>query len=239
MYTAAITAILELVPGIQEFRVSFPELASMCIKPGQHMMVTHAHVKGDDGEMIKRPFAIVSPPAMRDTLVFCVRISPASNPLVSHLATLRVGDTLFLDGPHGTHVLHDSDNDCIFVVGGTGLAGVLPMIRHLAMDGMKRKAILFYSIKTPEQYLYREELEHLAAKYVERFKVITTFTNISSNSVHYFTGRLSEDMIAKHVPFVNTKRAEIYICGSPAMIQDMNGILEKLGLGKNIINARK
>ena len=75
---------------------------------------------------------------------------------------LKRGDMLGIRGPFGTHwpVEEAVGHDVVIVAGGIGLAPLRPALYRLMAQREKyRKIVLLYGTRTPEDILYRRELE--------------------------------------------------------------------------------
>jgi len=138
------TFTLELVPADRDKRISF--------RPGQFNML---YVFGV-GEV---PISISGDPASPSCYVHTTR----SVGLVTNaLGRLRPGDGLGLRGPYGSHWpdTDDSGRDVVVVAGGIGLAPLRPVVyRLMAERDRYRRVVLLYGARSPEEILYRRELE--------------------------------------------------------------------------------
>jgi len=104
---------------------------------------------------------------------------PADDPVLQHttrvvgtvtkaMRLLRRGDLLGIRGPYGTHwpVADAVGRDVVIVAGGIGLAPLRPALYRLMAQREKyRKIVLLYGTRTPEDILYRNELEHWRGKF--------------------------------------------------------------------------
>jgi NAD(P)H-flavin reductase len=78
------------------------------------------------------------------------------------VTTLKPGDLLGLRGPFGTAWPTEelAGQDVVVVAGGLGLAPLRPSIYHLlANRGQFGKVVLLYGTRSPEEILYRRQLE--------------------------------------------------------------------------------
>jgi NAD(P)H-flavin reductase len=112
-----------------------------------------------------------------------IPISISGNPTAQHIIqhTTRVvgtvtkamrrhgrGDTLGVRGPFGSHWPVDecAGRDVVIVAGGIGLAPLRPAIyRLLAERNRYGKVVVLYGARTPEDILYRRELEQWRGKF--------------------------------------------------------------------------
>jgi len=81
---------------------------------------------------------------------------------------LKHGDTMGIRGPFGSHwpVQEAAGRDVVIVAGGIGLAPLRPALYRLMAEREKyRKIVLLYGTRTPEDMLYRHELEQWRGKF--------------------------------------------------------------------------
>jgi len=84
------------------------------------------------------------------------------------LAERRAGDTVGVRGPFGSHwpVEAAYGEDVVFVAGGIGLAPLRPAIyRVLSERGKFGNVIVFYGARTPEDILFRKELQSWRSRF--------------------------------------------------------------------------
>jgi NAD(P)H-flavin reductase len=126
--------------------------------PGQFNMV---YVFGT-GEI---PISISGDPTDETTLTHTTR---AVGTVTKAMDKLRVGDVVGVRGPFGTHwpVEHARGSDVVIVTGGIGLAPLRPAIYHLLNNrDQYGKLVLLYGTRTPNDILYRHELERWRSRF--------------------------------------------------------------------------
>lgn len=82
--------------------------------------------------------------------------------VTSAIRLVKRGDTLGVRGPFGTHwpVEACDGRDVVIVAGGLGLAPLRPVLYHLLADPLRfRRVALLYGTRTPDDILFRPELE--------------------------------------------------------------------------------
>lgn len=144
------TFTLELVPADSAEGFSFA--------PGQFNML---YVYGV-GEV---PISISSDPSDAPLLQHTTRVVGT---VTKAMRLLKRGDMLGIRGPFGTHwpVEDATGRDVVIVAGGIGLAPLRPALYRLMAQREKyRKIVLLYGTRTPEDILYRHELEHWRGKF--------------------------------------------------------------------------
>ena len=144
------TFTLEIVPADSAEGFSF--------RPGQFNML---YVYGV-GEV---PISISSDPAASPVLHHTTRVVGT---VTKAMRLLARGDMLGIRGPFGTHwpVEDATGRDVVIVAGGIGLAPLRPALYRLMAQREKyRKIVLLYGTRSPEDILYRNELEHWRGKF--------------------------------------------------------------------------
>ena len=84
------------------------------------------------------------------------------------MAKLKAGDTIGVRGPFGScwPVEAAKGNDVLLIAGGIGLAPLRPVIYQVLAERRKYgKVFLLYGARTPEDMLYRAELEKWRARF--------------------------------------------------------------------------
>lgn len=131
---------------------------SFSFLPGQFNMI---YVFGV-GEV---PISISSDPLNPRTFQHTTRVVGSVS---KSMGSLKKGDVLGVRGPFGTHwpVEEAEGRDVVVVTGGIGLAPLRPALYHLMAQREKyHKIVLLYGARTPEDILYRRELERWRSKF--------------------------------------------------------------------------
>jgi len=105
------------------------------------------------------PVSISGDPTKPQTLVHTVRSVGA---VTQALHKLKRGDVLGVRGPFGSHwpVEEATGSDVVMVAGGIGLAPLRPVLYYLLSNRDKYgRVVLVYGARTPQDMLYRLELE--------------------------------------------------------------------------------
>lgn len=111
------------------------------------------------------PISISGDPTQPRPLVHTVR---AVGAVTRAICTLQRGAVLGVRGPFGSAwpVATAVGQDVVLVAGGLGLAPLRPVLYHvLAHREQYGKVVLLYGTRTPEELLYRRQLEHWRARF--------------------------------------------------------------------------
>lgn len=180
-------------------------------------------------KIVKRAYSIGSSPADKSALEFFIAIVPDGS-LTPRLLIPEVGARVHV-GPKitGTFTLADSKptDDLVFVSTGTGLAPFVAMLRTPGTLLPSRSVTLIHGVRYPKDFAYVEELRNFERTHPGRF----TYLPIASRADESYPGlkgrvqRLFEDGTVKTDP----SKSRIYLCGNPAMIEDMEKHLADKG----------
>jgi len=173
------------------------------------------------------PISISGDPDKPGVLVHTTR---AVGTVTKVMARLRRGDVIGVRGPYGTPwpVDQAEGNDVVIVAGGIGLAPLRPALyRLLARRDQFGKVVLLYGTRTPEDILYRKELERWRARFdVDVYVTVDRATAPWRGSVGVVT-----HLIPK-APF-DPLSAVALICGPEIMMRFSVLELEKRGVAAN------
>jgi NAD(P)H-flavin reductase len=110
------------------------------------------------------PISISGDPASTGTLVHTVR---TVGTVTQAMRRLKVRSSMGVRGPYGTPwpVENAVGNDIVIVTGGIGLAPLRPAIHYVLTHRDKYgKVVLLYGARTPEDILFRRDLERWRAR---------------------------------------------------------------------------
>ena len=198
-------------------------------KPGQHLNC-RAII---DGEEIRRSYSICSVPedpylVVAAKLVYGGKMSTYVN---KHL---KAGDTFEVTPPEGKFTLPDNlpeDAMLLFFAAGSGITPVMSLISHFLSHWPKGQAVLFYSNKTSDSIIFRDELEALKNQHMMRFTIYHVLTR-EVTGTELLSGRINHEkcvVFAKHF-FDPAEVHTAYICGPEHLIHEVRGSLKELGL---------
>lgn len=200
-----------------------PESAPEFIfEPGQFNML---YVYGV-GEV---PISISGDPGNTDILVHTTREVGA---VTGAMKRLRAGDTIGVRGPYGRGwpVEEAEGLDALVVAGGIGLAPLRPVIYYLLNHREKfGKVVLLYGTRTPDDLLYRKDLEKWRARFdVETFLTVDRAMGKWHGNVGVVTN------LIQRAPF-DPQHCMALVCGPEIMMRFTVLNLQNRGIPDNMI----
>jgi glycine betaine catabolism B len=192
---------------------------------------------GTHGQTERRPYSIASSPddAVRHhRLEFLVKVD-AHGSIGPHLAAVTRGTRIDFEGPTGAFTLVPAPPAAayLFVAGGTGISPLRAMVRHLIASGAGAAISVLYSARVPGELAFREELERLARRRLLRLHLTITGDTDAWDGIR---GRISLEALARALP---SKDAVCYLCGPPAMVEDVPPFLRQLGVPSSHVRTEE
>lgn len=170
------------------------------------------------------PISIAGDPAAPGVLVHTTR---EVGSVTRAMRQLRPGDTIGVRGPYGTYwpLERAAGNDIVLVAGGIGLAPLRPLLYSvLASRERFGKVLLLYGTRTPEDILYRRELEKWRSHFdLEVYVTVDRATGRWRGSVGVVT-----TLIAR-APF-DPLNTTAFVCGPEVMMRFAVSELQRRGV---------
>lgn len=186
-------------------------------RPGQFNML---YVYGV-GEVA---ISISGDPARADTLVHTTR---AVGTVTRAMDKLKAGQAMGVRGPFGRGwpIAEAEGQDIVVVTGGIGLAPLRPLLYHvIANRGHYGRLVLLYGARTPNDILYRKELERWRGRF-DMEVLITVDRSIGGWRGH--VGVVTQ--LVPRAPF-DPYHATAFVCGPEIMMKYAIEALVKRGL---------
>jgi ferredoxin-NADP reductase len=184
-----------------------------------------------NGIRTSRPYSLCSPPGRRWTAEIVVREIPGGFVSPHLSAEVAAGAELEISGPEGEFrydPLRDTP-DLVLLAGGTGIAPFLAVTQDILERPGTERILLLYGSRTPEEIIFRERLDRLAAEHEHRLRVV----HVLSEPPAHWTGErgfLDADRIAGHVERGSLARRTWFVCGPPKMVPFVLAQLDRLGV---------
>jgi ferredoxin-NADP reductase len=211
--------------------------------PGQFVMLKvdmskHPEFKISDGKSAvqTRAYSIASSPAQKGTIDLLIKKREGGFVSVYLNDFAKVGDKVTLSGPYGKFYFKEGmAKHIVLLSAGCGISALMSMARYVADKKLDTKVTMIESARTPEDILFKKELDELGKKGV---KIIITLTRTKpEHNWKGCTGRISAELIKENVP--DYTDALYFICGMPEFSDGMTATLRGMGVkGENIRTER-
>ncbi|MBI3577751.1 FAD-dependent oxidoreductase [Candidatus Gottesmanbacteria bacterium] len=203
---------------------------------GQHVSII-VPIEAPDERGKVRTFTISSSPTQEGIITITTKRGPSS--FKQTLFSLPIGSAIEARGPTGSMTLDESDNRLrVMIAGGIGITPFRSILKYAFDKKLNLPITLLYSNKTPEEIVFRAELDEIASK-LPSVKIIHTITHLEESKEKWEgrTGRVDETMIKEVAPdLTNTL---FFIAGPTAMVEAMIELLKGLTIPNENVKFEK
>ena len=204
-------------------------------QPGQHVDV---RLTAEDGYQAIRSYSIASPPEAENLELTVERLPDGE---VSPYLTeeVRPGDRLELRGPIGGYFVWEAEmgGPVLLVAGGSGIVPLMAMIRHRVAVGSDVPIRLLYSARSPQDIIYRAELERLSAS-APGFELVYTYTRSQPTGWTGYRRRVDQEML-REAAWPPLDRTLALTCGPTLFVETVASGLGNLGYGPARIRTER
>ena len=200
----------------------------------------------NNDEPVFRAYSMANHPAEGNRVMLNVRIATPPPALwneappglaSSYIFNLKPGDKVTISGPYGEFFIKDTEREMVYIGGGAGMAPMRSHLFHL-FQTLKtgRKVSFWYGARSVREMFYDEHFKEIEKK----------FPNFSYNVA--LSEPMEEDNWSGHTGFIHQvlydeylenhedpTEIEYYMCGPPPMINACDGMLDSLGVDKEMI----
>jgi CDP-4-dehydro-6-deoxyglucose reductase, E3 len=162
----------------------------------------------------RRSFSIASPPHCPGLLELHVRRAAGGEFSERLFDQDPVNALLTIEGPLGQFVYRPSAAPMLLVGGGTGIAPLLSILRHVIENGTERDMTLYWGVRSERDLYAHAALEDLAARPPARLRYVPV---LSEPSPAWPGSRgFVHEAVLKDIDALDTY--DVYTAGPPAMI---------------------
>ena len=172
-------------------------------------------------------YSITSSPAEQTTISLAVKHDGSDHPVTNWLhEDARVGDEVEVS--LGGDFFYDPDEaeSVVLIAGGIGLTPLMSIVRSAHEIATETRLTLVYSASTPDELLFKDELDSIAAAN-PRIECAFTVTQPTPSTWNGHTGRIDADLLRTESIDLD---ALFFVCGPPSMIRAMVAMLRDLGI---------
>ena len=190
-------------------------------------------------ETVIRAYSMANYPEEKGIMKFNVRIElppPGTDyppgEMTSYIFNLKPGDNLTIFGPFGDFFANESEAEMIFIGGGAGMA---PMRSHIFDQLLRintdRKITFYYGARSLKEVFYKEEYDELARNHENFTWTLALDSPQPEDNWEGPTGFIHQVILEEYLKdHESPEDCEYYMCGPPAMMNAVFGMLDDLGV---------
>jgi NAD(P)H-flavin reductase/ferredoxin len=206
-HDAVVQVVEPLTRDIMRLVLAVPDFA---FAPGQYLDL---HVSG-----ARRSFSMANLPG-EGRVELLIKRYPGGRLSGMLDGQIQPGDRMTLTGPYGSLRVHDSDRPILMIAGGSGMAPILSLLRHLSSIRCERPVRFFYGARTEDDLFCLDEIRALSLSDFQ-------FTPVTGRFVHE---ALDE--------WLTESDLDAYLCGPPPMVEAAEAVLEAHGVDPDRVFA--
>ncbi|MDY0909831.1 ferredoxin reductase [Microbacterium sp. CFBP9034] len=219
---ARVAAVAEATPTARVLHLAVPGWPGN--DAGQHVDV---RLTAEDGYQAERSYSLGSY-GPGETIELAVDEIPEGevSPYLVH--DVLPGDELEVKGPLGGYFVWrpGGEGPVQLVAGGSGIVPLMAMVRAATDASAAASVRLLYSVRTPENAIYRDELARTGAD--GGVAVTWAYTRHAPQGWSGGVGRLDEDAIRAAV-WEPEREPTVYVCGPTGFVEHVADALVRLG----------
>src|SRR5690554_3851455 len=133
-------------------------------------------------------------------------------------------------GTFTTEINEDTEKSFLFFAGGSGVTPVMSLIKTILHTAKKSNVTLIYGNRGVDHIIFRDELEDLKNRYMNRFSLMHVFSGEKiGNKLQ--EGLLDKNQIEKIYKAVleGQNTDEVFVCGPEPTIYAVKDVFEEAG----------
>jgi ferredoxin-NADP reductase len=216
----SVVELIDETPQVRSIVLDLPHWPGH--RAGQHVDV---RLTAEDGYQAQRSYSIASGPEDGYIVLTVERLEDGEvSPYL--VGELRPGDQLELRGPIGGYFVWEEPlgGPLLLIGGGSGVVPLRAMVRHWSAVHSAVPVRLFYSARSLDDVIYRDELLRSAA--YDELDVRITLTREQPEDWRGYRRRIDRDLLAE-VAWPPAEQALVYVCGPTGFVEvAANGLVE-------------
>ena len=206
--------------------------------PGQYLTLRTTM----DGEEVRRSYSICSGPGDGELRIAVKKVDGGA---FSSWATeeLKSGDELDVMTPTGRFGVAPAPEEARTYVGfaaGSGITPILSIIKGVLAGEPKSRFFLFYGNRGTSSMLFREALEELKDRFIDRFSVFHVISG-EEQDIPILQGRLDGDKVRVLLRAMVPAECvdHIFVCGPTGMSDDIEATCRGIGIAPERIHVER
>lgn len=233
---------------VKEVRKETDDAVSVALEMPDNLKDVFAYKQGQyltfeieiDGEKVRRSYSLCSSPIENEWRV-AIKLVPGGKFSSFSNKKLRAGMSLPTMPPMGrffTEIEASKAKHYVAFAAGSGITPIMSIMKTVLAKEPQSTFTLFYSNKFFSTIIFKEELEDLKNKFMDRLNVHHLLSREETDSA-LFQGRLSGKKceLFSNLLFDKNKVDEYFICGPEEMILDVRDSLQNMGVQRDKIHV--
>jgi len=218
---ATVTEVIDETPRVKSFRFDVPMWMEHL--PGQHYDV---RLTAPDGYRAERSYSIASSPLDVGQVELTIDLLDDGEVSPYFHEVVQVGDQVELRGPFTSYFVWRGETPVVLVGGGSGVVPLMCMLRHKRRTMPELDMRLVYSVRYPDDVIYRDELGDDAA---------LTYTREAPDGWSGHTGHIDAELMREPADGAGLA----FVCGSNGFVEAASDLLVELGMGPSAIRTER
>lgn len=188
-----------------------------------------------EGNIITLNVRIATPPFDRAANKWKAGIKPGISS--SYIFSLKPGDKVMMSGPYGDFHIQDTDAEMLYIGGGAGMAPLRAQILHLFRTlKTTRKVSYWYGARSKNEIFYEEDFREIEREFPNfKFHIALSDPQPEDNWTGY-VGFIHQVIYDNYLKDHDAPEdIEYYMCGPGPMANAVKGMLENLGVPRNML----
>src|SRR5436190_3385224 len=206
--------------------------------PGQYLTLRTTM----DGEEVRRSYSICSGPDDGELRIAVKKVDGGTFSIWA-ADELKPGDELDVMTPTGHFGIAPAPGEARVYVGfaaGSGITPILSIIKGVLAREPNSRFFLFYGNRSTGGMLFREALEELKDRFIERLSVFHVISG-EEQDIPILHGRLDGDkvrvLLRSLVPAASVDH--VFICGPTGMSEDIETTCREIGIAEDRIHVER
>jgi glycine betaine catabolism B len=210
-YQVEVINIVDETKNVKTFRFKVDK--NFQFLPGQFVFL-YVNIEGKE---VKRPYSIGSSPKNKENVELTLELVPGGLLTSFFHNFVKIGDKFEISQAQGSFIYTDEIKEIVLIAGGSGIVPMRSIIKYCIDKNLDTKINLFYSAKTFDDIIYRDDLFELGNK--SNIKIFLTLTREVTNKWDGLTGRISIDMLLDNLN--RFEQLTYYLCGPMNMVRTL------------------
>jgi ring-1,2-phenylacetyl-CoA epoxidase subunit PaaE len=236
-HTVKIKKINKETPDCVTVTLDIPDKLKDVFRYKQGQYLTFKRV--ENGEDLRRSYSICSSPLENEWKVAIKKVPDGRFSSFAN-TTLKVGEELEVMPPAGkfyTELDKDNQKNYVAFAAGSGITPILSIVKTILYTEPKSSVTLIYGNRGRNSIIFKEEIEGLKNKFVERLSVHHVLSREQGDTEISF-GRIDKQKTKLILDKIISPEQidECFICGPEEMVSAVKETLQEAGVDENIIH---